>query len=216
MKIDILKGYRNLPAGKTVSLTPNAVNTWVGANGTGKSSLLGLLLRELPTKECHWAALNREEGAIKVQGFEGVTQVTISSPRLRQVQLADMSALIQMGLKRLHSSDGQNNVADLNAAAALMDDPTVLHVFDEIDGHLDYFGKVVFFAFLSKIKGTTILISHDPSFLFHYDVLDFGDFKTKKGSEYYEQQYERYKAMSGLASEKSEPRKKGAAGKKSK
>jgi ATPase subunit of ABC transporter with duplicated ATPase domains len=189
MNIKILKAHRALLPGKIVPVHLNKVNYWVGANGCGKTSLIGELLNEFPRAEHYWNAASIEKGVITIEDKPKFDKILLSSPKLRQVQMADLNVVMDMGIERLHASDGQNNVADMMNSFREKDNPNILHIFDELDSHLDYKNKCIFFtALLPQIKGTVILTSHDSLFLTTCDVFDFTDYTQKKGLDYYSQQ----------------------------
>jgi ATPase subunit of ABC transporter with duplicated ATPase domains len=195
MQFTILSDYRGLTP--TV-LTFSRRTTIVGANGSGKTSLLSLLLQALanavPTAIPKHAYTMMPDAASeplsRVDNLGDVSQVHIYSPLIRHAQKSNMDALLEGGgIARLWLSEGQNVMEDLGKFADQLQDPNAIFIFDELDGHLDYKGKYLFFKyFLPKIQGRVIITSHDPHFLFDETCLDLTDMTSKQGATYYQEQ----------------------------
>lgn len=191
MNISILKDYRGLKKDTQFLIEPNKTNFWVGANGTGKTTLFSVLLPFLPKSESEWNARSIEKNVISISGFQNIKKVYLSSPKMRQAQMIDLDVCFSQGVGRLWQSEGQNSISDLIHAATGKEETDSIFMFDEIDGHLDYQFKVMFFLHvLPKIKGTKIVISHDARFLASEKVFDFTDLSFKTGSRYYLEQQE--------------------------
>jgi len=191
MNLKILKDYHGLKKGQSIPIHIGKINTWVGSNGTGKSTATQLLYSALEKvqpklkKKHYWNNTTVDNSIASLEDVVTFSTVNISSDKLRQAQHIDMDCLIGVGLGRIWASEGQNSIRDmLDVFKNCTDDS--LTIFDETDGHLDYFNKVLFFnQLLPRIKGTVISISHDSTFLANQKVFDFGDFTEKMGSEYY-------------------------------
>lgn len=194
MKITIIKPYRTLKPGE-IELLPK-VNFWVGANGTGKSSLCQLLLarlfKERPEldKPHYWNGVSGDidSECVTIEGMGEIEEVFLYSDKLSQVRWVDLDACFSLpgGLGLLRASEGQTSQSFFAESVKNRDRKNVLFIFDEIDGHLDYKTKRLFFnRFLPTIRGTTIVISHDSLFLIGSQVFDFGDWSWKEAAEYY-------------------------------
>lgn len=193
MKIQFLKKFRNFKAGETFEVARNRVNYWVGRNGSGKSTLAALILTALKNHNKKlvpsymWMATLNDKDVADISGLKDFTGLSFISDKLRQTQMLDMGALMDMGLTRIWASEGQNSQQDVCELAKHMKDPNHLTILDETDGHLDYSSKVIFFeGLLRNIRGTVIVISHDSFFLKNKEVLDFDDKKVKSGEQYYQ------------------------------
>ena len=192
MKIKFLKNYRNFLKDEVYVIPHNKVSYWVGLNGTGKTTLTSVILSLIKDKnskivpENLYLSLPVENNIAEIEDFEQFTGVSFISPKNRATQMIDMDALLSMGVGRLWASEGQDSQANLVSLVKHINDPNHLFILDEIDGHLDYKSKLIFFTgFLKKVKGTVIVISHDTLFLRSEQVFDFDDKKDKMGRDYY-------------------------------
>lgn len=209
MKLILDNNFRNLKKGLEIPIHVGKINTWVGCNGTGKSSVTELLYTSLQKeqpklkKQCYWKQTTVDKDLAHLEDCPKFSSVYIGSDKLRQVQWIDMDALLDLGIERLKASEGQNCTQDMLQGFSKSTEDT-LTIFDETDGHLDYFYKVIFFNnVLPRIKGTVILISHDPVFLADMNVFDFTDFTEKMGKQYYIEMEEKYEAYKTKMEEKS-------------
>ena len=202
MNLIIKKDHRGIKAGQVIPIHIGKLNTWVGSNGTGKSNATELLYTALEKvqpklkKKCYWRNTTIHTDIASLEDYPTFSHVNISSDKLRQAQFIDIDATLDLGIHRLKASEGQNSVQDMLEFFS-NSTPETLTIFDETEGHLDYFHKVLFFNnVLPRVKGTVILISHDPTFLSNLSVFDFTDFTEKTGKDYYilmENKFETYK-----------------------
>lgn len=197
MKITLKQAYRTL---KPCEITLNrGVNFWVGSNGTGKSSLVQLLLGHLwkhkklgKQHDYHARCSSSEADMIELQGMEHISALRVFSDKQRQTAWLDMEVALGapggLGVS-LQGSEGQNAYAALSEAKGSILDPNALLIFDELDGHLDFAGKYAYFnKYLHAIRGTAIVISHDSLFLTGHEVFDFTDLTHRSGELYYERE----------------------------
>ena len=97
----------------------------------------------------------------------------------------DMAINSAAGVGALHSSEGMNCQSEIVAIAKRREEENTLFVFDEIDGNLDVKAKHIFFDhFLPTIKGTSIVMSHDPWFLTDKQVFNFSSGEYMLYQEY--------------------------------
>lgn len=177
------------------------INFVFGPNGSGKSTLISILLASIQSQnkklvpEELWNAYDATiiprtgKSILEVTGTENISQLRVSSAKLRQSQFVDLGVTMAMGISRLQASEGENSLHDIHSCLKLVDDPNALFLFDELDTHLDYKMKYFFFTrFLSRLRGTIIVTSHDSFFLMDQPVFDLTDYKTKLGREYYREQ----------------------------
>lgn len=193
MKINFSKKYYSMPEGLSIEIEPNAVNFWVGENGSGKSvtasALMTLIQKKLGERKSNWMATElREINAVTIEGFEGVSSFSFSSSKIRQSQFVDLDVVFDLpnGFGRLNASEGENNLADLVDYLKYKDDPNHLYILDEIDGHFSAKHKMIFFdRFLNAIKGTAIVITHDIYYTVGQEkVFDFDTKTVKNGTQY--------------------------------
>ena len=144
--------------------------------------------------EAYWNATASEDAPFSATGFEQVSSFYLHSSKMRQAQFIDLSSTIAQGLGRIWASEGEDCIMTLNKCIPALEDPNALFLFDEVDGHLDYYHKTLFFEYiLPRIKGTALVVTHDPYFLADLSVLDLTDSTHKTGIKYYDEQRERIK-----------------------
>lgn len=190
MQIKLLNNFRGLKEGQNITIKPNALNRWMGFNGSGKSTAASMLLTHfnkidnaVPAEV--WNGLLIDTTAYEITGGSKITKVSYYSDRIRQSQSVDIGIAIATGLGRLQSSEGQNAQQDVHDAFKHRNDKHRLFIFDEVDGRLDQRHKIIFYDYiLPKLKGTVIIISHDLLFNTKHEILDFSDFKVKTVTQY--------------------------------
>lgn len=192
MELKIKRDFRGLKAGSVIPITYGEVNYWMGGNGTGKSTatqlLYSLLVERFPKLERqeYWnAALSDNSTTISAEcEFPPIiSSIFISSDKLRQSQSIDIGVSSKLGIGRLGASEGMNSSADLQEMFEKANSLS-LNILDETDGHLDTYSKHIFFDYLlPRLKGTTILVSHDAFHLSTKSVFDFTDYKFRTGRE---------------------------------
>lgn len=169
-----------------LELIPNTVNFIVGLNGSGKtvmtSSLNEFLAKKLK-KKSNWMTNPPEHiKGFDFEEFDNIKDVWHYTAKTRQSHWLDLDITLQsvMGHAALWASEGMSCQAEIVAAFKKKEEKDTLFIFDEIDGNLDIRAKFLFFdAVLPALKGTSIVMSHDPYFLMGCEVFDFTD-KTKK------------------------------------
>lgn len=196
MKITILEDVGSLKKGGEVLIKPSQINYFVGPNGSGKTVLLGALATHLKSKipnPC-WFAHPPSHILEKFafEGFEKISKVYFFTGKTRQAQWIDMTYTLKTpgSAFSLHASEGRNAQIELiSALKEFKDDPDSLVIFDEIDSNLDLKAKKIFWdQGLPQFKGTVVVVTHDPFFLFGKKVVDFSDLKEKSFEMYFEEQ----------------------------
>jgi ATPase subunit of ABC transporter with duplicated ATPase domains len=192
MHFSLTKPYRGLTPTTLLDL-PRRLAV-VGQNGSGKTSFLAQFLAALSQhakvpKHAYRMLPSSSETSGELIDPGAISQLLVFSPTLRHTQHTDMDSLLSMGLGRMWISEGQNVLADMSGFLEHMHDPDAFFVLDEMDGHLDYKSKYIFFRyFLPNVKGRVLIASHDPHFLASSTCLDLTDMQYKLGAEYYAQQ----------------------------
>jgi len=181
MKIKFEKGLKNIPEGFELPIIPNAITYVVGLNGSGKtvtfSTLVNFLNKKLK-KKGNWMTPPPDYmmKGFSFEGFDDITDVWHYTAKTRQSMWVDLDLTMESaaGIGSLHSSEGINCQAEIVAMAKKKNEEKTLFIFDEIDGNLDVRAKHIFFDHvLPTIKGTSIVMSHDPWFLIDKQVFDF-------------------------------------------
>lgn len=196
MKIKVLKTIGMLKAGGAIQIQPNQVNYFVGPNGSGKTVLLGSLAEYLKAKIDNYCWFSAPPKHIlenfAFQGFEKIQRAYFFTNKTRQAQWVDMDYTLRTAASvgALHISEGRNSQIELvESFTKFKDDANSLVIFDEIDSNLDLKSKKVFWNHgLRQFKGTVIVVSHDPFYIFDEKVLDFSDLKLKDFKDYYSEQ----------------------------
>jgi len=152
-------------------------NALVGANGTGKTTLLKLITKEL--KPQSGSVTNKLLSAYAPQSTEFLPQnaeAFFSSYESRSFQLKNLLEIEDTWLYRWESlSHGERKRVQI--AVALFLEPDVL-IVDEPTNHLDIQTKEKLFRALESYEGIGILVSHDRKLL---DLLCTKTFVLKNG-----------------------------------
>ncbi|UOQ48630.1 ABC-F type ribosomal protection protein [Gracilibacillus caseinilyticus] len=145
----------------------------VGENGTGKSTLIKLILKQLdPSNGAVSIGSNVKFGYLSQQIFAGIEQETVIEVFREEVAVTEGEARAILARFMFYGYDVFRHVSQLSGGermrlrlAQLMYQDINVLLLDEPTNHLDIESREVLEEALSDFKGTILAVSHDRYFL---------------------------------------------------
>ncbi|WP_066187984.1 ribosomal protection-like ABC-F family protein [Gracilibacillus timonensis] len=172
---EVAKGYGDQPLFQEVNMKISYQQkvAIVGENGTGKSTLLKLILQEIAPDDGEVRiGSNVKMGYLSQHTFADVKDQTVLQVFRDQVQLTEGQARHELAKFLFYGYDVFQKVEQLSGGermrlrlAQLMHQDTNLLLLDEPTNHLDIESLEVLEEALSDYAGTIIAVSHDRYFL---------------------------------------------------